>query len=248
MEHQSDLTSDVINELISLKTTIDTENSKIIEERARLLNDLKQIQMAKDQARRLNADTLQRITIAQLDNKDIKRQVERLARHLKWQDETKNRWHMETFDELTMAVFAHEIEKLRAAIEGAVHYFNEESLQLVLVEKNNINRDIRVELTRIVNEIETLKKDIEEKRQEKLEQERQEQLKQEQARLEQEKLERCGLEQQRLKQQRLEGQKFDPMRQEIPIRTPPPKAALDSWSQMARFFTSDSIPAVLRGS
>jgi hypothetical protein len=150
-----------IGELTNLKAKIEQESSELIEERLRLLERLKLIRQEKESQRAKNAELYQKLVRVRLESLAAKRRVQSLACHVEWQKQTNQSSNNRVLEELAMARYSESVEKLRDSIESALNFYNEDSLQMELVKRNNANRDIRVELTRIVNEIEQRKKEIE---------------------------------------------------------------------------------------
>lgn len=122
---------------------------------------MKLIRNDKDSQRANNSGTYQRLIEARLDSLSAKRRVKNLACHVEWQKQENEFCDKDVQEQMMMASFAASIEKLRSSIESALNFYSEDSLQMELMKRNNANRDMRVELTRITNEIQQKKKELE---------------------------------------------------------------------------------------
>ena len=153
--------SEAVSELINLKARIEQESSELMEERSKLTEKLKLIRLEKESQRANNVDIYQKLIQARLDSLAAKRRVENLACHVAWQRQENDTCDSSIMDIVKMPEFAKSIEQLRSSIESAVNFYSEDSLQMELMKRNATNREMRVELTRITQELQQRKKELE---------------------------------------------------------------------------------------
>lgn len=163
METQNEATS-AISELINLKAKIEQENSDLMEEREKLKDKLRIYQEEKENARRHNSELYSKNISLKLALSSYVSKVGCLAKHIEWQRSLLDCLDKQTTGELALQEFQERIEEIRTSIEGAVNFYSEDSLQYELLQRTTANRDKRVELTRITNELEEKIKEIEAKK------------------------------------------------------------------------------------
>lgn len=200
--------TDATTELINLKSKIEQENSGILEERSKLVQKLKLVRFDKESERAKNGETYEKLVLARLGGLSDKRRVDNMADHVEWQKQENELCDQGILEQLTLPAFSSAVEQTRASIESAMNFYSEESLNMELMKRNSANRDIRVELTRISQEIQQRKKELEAELEEK-------------KRIEQAKLERQRQEEER---KRLIAEEKARMttRYQSPIHTPEP--------------------------
>lgn len=164
-EAQMDPTT-AISELVHLKAKIEHENSELLDQRDRLREQLTDVQLEKENGRRHNCEVFQRIIKARLDNITATSKVAQLEAHIGWQKSLLQDLELGIGEQLGLSSFEEVVSNLRQLVEGALNFYSDDSLQYELTKRAELNRDKRVELTRLTNEVEEKKRYIEAKKKE----------------------------------------------------------------------------------
>lgn len=159
--------TDAITELVALKSKMEQETAAIGEENQKLGEQLKAIRQEKEDQQAKNLAMMLEIHDFRVQISGLKHRVELLA---KYDAEMKGDFESgasNVISQLNMSAFSDSILHLVDAIETAVSYYGDDNLRMELLKRTDQNRDLRVELTRLSNEIELKEKQIEAEKEEK---------------------------------------------------------------------------------
>lgn len=145
----------------ALKFKIEQENVDLEVERDSLLEQLNNMMAEKEALRKSNAVIFQKIVAAKMENITETNVVDNLHQHVEWQKRLIRDLDAAISAELGMASLEASVKEFRQNIEGALNFYSSDSLHYELSRRTELNRNKRVELTRITTEVEEKKRAIE---------------------------------------------------------------------------------------
>lgn len=193
-----------ISEILKIKSQIDQNIAELQEERASLRHKIQGIQSDKENVRREKGKEFQKQYMLKIKLADTRNDLDKLVMSVDQVRSMLQKSEESIWSTVGSASFIESFANIRASIVGAINYYSDDSLKLELLKQTDINREKRVELTRLMTEIETKQNELEAARKEK-ERLRQAELERERHELEQK---------QRLEEERILAEK-DRQREEF---------------------------------
>lgn len=159
--------AEAVSEMINLKTKLEQNLQNIREEKETIQQKIRSTQENKQEVRKLKAAEFQRLYKLKIELSDVHKQVSIYARHIADSGRRLENLEHKIFDRIKMPELQDRMVKIRDATQNAINFYSEDSLQLELVKRNNINREKRVELTRVAEDCSQLRKALEKEKMEK---------------------------------------------------------------------------------
>lgn len=171
----------VLSEMTNKRSHLQRILCEVQEERDKHISKLAEIRETKDKVRKQISAESRKEHQLKLDLIEIKAELKKEAELEKDRESRFAELDKDIFDKMRLARFEATMEEVNQRFQGAINFYNEDSLQIEYMTKHKCLSDRRVELTTIESEIRIVKEKIQRKEEERI---RAEQAEKERQRLE----------------------------------------------------------------
>lgn len=174
---------DAISDLLGIKSKLEESLSQLNDEKESIRRKILSIKEEKDMFRKIKAEELQKLYKLKIELVDANKKLQDDSKHVLSINQTIANLEQSIHDQVKLVDFEKKIMEMQSSLEGAINFYNEDSLQMELVKRINNVREQRLAYTKAETDYKEMLKRIED---EKLEKERIKQAQLEKERLEEE--------------------------------------------------------------
>lgn len=178
---------EAISDLLGIKSKLEESISHLHDEKENIRKKILSIKEQKDMFRKIKAEELQKLYKLKIELVDSNKRLQDDSNHVLAVNQTVTNLEQSIHDQVKLVDFEKKIMEMQSSLEGAINFYNEDSLQMELMKRVNNVREQRVAYTKAETDHKELLKRIEDEKREK---ERIKQAQLEKERLEEEEIKR----------------------------------------------------------
>lgn len=155
-----------ISKLLKLKTRLTQSLADLVEEKSNVKQSLDSIRSQKELIRKQRAGEIFRSYNLKINLRNAQHQLEVFEKYMSESMGQVHNFEKIFKDEVGLVNFEHSVNNMISNVVGSINLYQEDSLQMELIKRDNITRAKRVELTNLQTQYNDLAKKAEEKKRE----------------------------------------------------------------------------------